>query len=884
MADIVRGRIIDAETGEGVPFAALEWLPFEGDVDVAGGMNKHLADSLGRFQFYAPGNGFLIVSMLGYENAGKDVSVFSESRRDTVMVGDIRLKPTETLLKMVEVNARARRFTMNGDTIVFHPEAFHLEEGARLEELIRKLPGVTMDEKGLSWNGRPLRIIMNGKDLFGGNAIISQLPAEAVENIKAYNKASEFSQRTGKDDGGEDMVLDLNIKPGFLDRLYGDAKAIYQTPKNYEGEVVANRLSDHDPLMVYANANNRNRYIQHTMQSQWGGTRREGFGLGQYGALGYQHNWGRQDGGQALRSFATVTGAIDHNDHWGTNYNDTRNYFPGEVSNRRFTASHYHNHKLAPRIESALRWQKDSRNTFSLSLNGEYGRQRGSQDEQTRQTQLTDSMAMTDAVMMRSHTQGATVAELVGVETKAGWIHYMPEGKGSAEVAANWNLADNDGTGLTVREVAYPTQADMDYTLRQDYQSHTSTTGTGISAEVKRWFTDRVLLAGKYAFDIKRNHDRRDMQADLVHSAENSYDDCLHRTAHTAVLQSTVNLRPFQFIPKLQYTFLHEREDYRRGLLDTLARRDVQWLEPSIQVKWKMKDGTVLDLNYGMSTSQPQLLQTIAFRDATNPLFVTEGNPGLCNRHAHRLGINYEMTRPATGLLLQAWGRFTATDREHSTFLLYDAGRGSYLARQENARGSRSLDLTVIYGQGLGVLYWTGNSSFAYRQSYAPLMQVVGTAARTENRQRQTHWTNQLELGADWEWVQIAASANIDANLLTNSAADVQNTTLWNNSFGIRAELRKGKFTVKTSLSEQMRRGYLTRGMNTDHLIWNASASWRCLRGKGKLELEVNDILNNADTFSSTETANQQVSTWSEHMHHFAALSFSYHLDPKEKK
>ena len=98
------------------------------------------------------------------------------------------------------------------------------------------------------------------------------------------------------------------------------------------------------------------------------------------------------------------------------------------------------------------------------------------------------------------------------------------------------------------------------------------------------------------------------------------------------------------------------------------------------------------------------------------------------------------------------------------------------------------------------------------------------------------------------------------------------------------AAASKGKFTVKTSLNEKMRRGYLTRGMNTDHFIWNASASWRFLRGKGKLELEVNDILNNSDNFSSTETANQQVSTWSEHMHHFAALSFSYHLDPKEKK
>ena len=143
------------------------------------------------------------------------------------------------------------------------------------------------------------------------------------------------------------------------------------------------------------------------------------------------------------------------------------------------------------------------------------------------------------------------------------------------------------------------------------------------------------------------------------------------------------------------------------------------------------------------------------------------------------------------------------------------------------------------------------------------------------------NWT---DLRADWRWLKVGASAHLNVSRLNNSSAEVQNTTLWNNRFSIDAELRKGKFTVKTSLTERMRRGYQTSGMNTDHLIWNASASWRCLKGKGKLELEVNDILNNSDNFSSTETANQQVSTWSEHMHHFAALSFSYHLDPKEKK
>ena len=132
---------------------------------------------------------------------------------------------------MVEVNARARRFSVKGDTIVFHPEAFRLQEGARLDELIRQLPGVEIEEDGsLTWNGKPIRIIMDGESLFGGNDLVSQLPAEAVKDIKAYNKASKFSERTGRDDGTEDMVLDLTIKPGFLDRWYGDVTVGGQTP------------------------------------------------------------------------------------------------------------------------------------------------------------------------------------------------------------------------------------------------------------------------------------------------------------------------------------------------------------------------------------------------------------------------------------------------------------------------------------------------------------------------------------------------------------------------------------------------------------------------------------------------------------------------------
>ena len=103
----VRGRVIDATINEGIPFA-------EVSVVIGASAYDNLTDSLGHFMFYAKYDGLLFVNMIGYD--GSDLikfRVFSESRRDTVDVGDIRLHPLETLLKMVEVNARARRFTMS---------------------------------------------------------------------------------------------------------------------------------------------------------------------------------------------------------------------------------------------------------------------------------------------------------------------------------------------------------------------------------------------------------------------------------------------------------------------------------------------------------------------------------------------------------------------------------------------------------------------------------------------------------------------------------------------------------------------------------------------------------------------------------------------------
>lgn len=268
-ADIVKGRVVDSETKEPLPEAQMTYKQSYGDNGLF--TRSFKADSLGCFTFYADGRGTLTAEMLGYYQKSKPILAFSDSHKDIIDIGTIELKMSPQMLKMVEVTGRARRFTVKGDTIIFHPEAFHLQDGARLDELIKQLPGVQVNGDGsLSWNGKPLRITMDGESLFGGDALVKQLPAEAVENIKAYNKQSEFSERTGKDDGTQDMVLDLTIKSGFLDRWYGDVSAGYQTPKYYDGELTMNRLSKTDPMMVFADANNVDKTLRRNMRSRTG--------------------------------------------------------------------------------------------------------------------------------------------------------------------------------------------------------------------------------------------------------------------------------------------------------------------------------------------------------------------------------------------------------------------------------------------------------------------------------------------------------------------------------------------------------------------------------------------------------------------------------------
>lgn len=894
-AEIIRGRFVDAETKE-----ALEGV----DLLCTGAYKRngvdriyatHIAtDSLGQFLFFSNRNGKITAKLIGYYPKEMDYIAISDTDRDTLDLGDITLKVSEVMMKALLVKDRARRFTVRGDTIVFHPEAFHLEEGARLEELIAQLPGVVMDGSKLFFNGKPIRVVMNGERVFGNPDFYRQLPAEVVENIKAYNKASEFSERTGKDDGVEDMVLDLKIKKSFLDRFYGDANGAYQSPKHYDAEVTAQKLSESDPIMITVSANNLNKQRSRTMGSVSMKLSKD-FGQQQYGAAGYQHNWRRTEAGQTLRSHWAVSGGMAHNDQRIRKRQDTENFFPDEAYNYTATSNYQRDHTLNPNAEVTYRHAINVRNTVQVSARFDHKRQRGHKEYRSALfgcnpydvwkqpvAAAFDSVALS-GLLLRDRTRSTSEGRTTTISTNASWTHYIKDGSLSVSTFFNYNesLLDN----LTERRIEYVTEDSLPTTWHQYGHTPTNLMIADVKAKGQKWVRKNVLLNASYSLTNTHSKSTTDFFVNDVRNDANSYDERNLSNSHTFSAGSTINLNSLQLMPLLSWVATLEHLDYRRGRVDTTAVRNKGVWNPQLKAKWKITKTSTLELDYNLQTAKPTLIETIHYRDDSNPLWIREGNPDLSDTHTNDISLAYNAVNSKRQRTASLNLSFKNDDRAIRYAQTFNPQTAVYTIHPEMARGNRQGGLTFNLDQALGNEFrLTSNFALQYNLAYGYLTRTGETEPLQMNRSSSFIPSEYVMLSYDHVCLKCSAFASVAMNQLRYSQTPQQNTTLWNNRFGANITVELKHLTINSSLTDYLHSGYVIKSMDNNYLLWNASVTWKLSKNKAHLKLELNDILNQINTFYAQQGAYQNIYSWREQMHHYAAVSFTYHFDAKEKK
>jgi hypothetical protein len=220
-------------------------------------------DGKGEFlmQNVKPGEYLLRVTFLGFERPDQKLNITEEDQ--FLGLGELKMYPAGFFLDGVEVTADRIPIRMKGDTMMYDAEAFAVGENAVVEDLLRRLPGMSVDANGqITWRGRPVNeVLINGKPFFAGNSTLltQNLDAKAVQNVEVFDQQTDAEEVSGVDDGQDNTTINLEMKDEFKAKVFGDLYAGYGTQDRYQAGGKGFRISDVSQLGILGTINNINR-------------------------------------------------------------------------------------------------------------------------------------------------------------------------------------------------------------------------------------------------------------------------------------------------------------------------------------------------------------------------------------------------------------------------------------------------------------------------------------------------------------------------------------------------------------------------------------------------------------------------------------------------
>lgn len=233
---VVSGRFFDFETKEGVVGAIVEITSPKDSL-----FRRHYTTGYGG-HFKTPplprGEYKLTSTFLGYADYERIFKVDALP----VGLGDMAMKQAAISVGVVVKEVVVPRATIVGDTLRYNASQFKVTVDSGLENLLRKLPGISINNGKIEAQGEAVtKIYVDGEEFFGGGVqqVLQSIPAQAVESIEIYNRMSEASQITGVDDGRGGKVINIVTKSSLSHSEFGKMHAsgglgYDRTPQRYD--------------------------------------------------------------------------------------------------------------------------------------------------------------------------------------------------------------------------------------------------------------------------------------------------------------------------------------------------------------------------------------------------------------------------------------------------------------------------------------------------------------------------------------------------------------------------------------------------------------------------------------------------------------------------
>ncbi len=916
----VKGMLIDSASKKPIDNAVVALVVKSNPTDTS----YAFTDDKGQFRFdVVPTSPFsVVIRHMGYWPKAKYVPVSKAEK--TIDVGSFILAQDAKLLSEVIVEAPA--IVVKEDTIEYNASSFKVKEGAVVEDLIKKMPGIQVDRDGnVTAQGKAVtRVKVNGKDFFGGDVKTAtrELPANIVDKIQIIDDYGDQATVSGIKDGDPDKVMNIQIKKDKNKGFFGRVTGGYGTDDRYQGSLNGNYFNNNTQISVLGNSNNTNTSL---FNFGGGGNRgatsmmRSGMSaMSDMGGMGAASTMMQGGGGGSSPAFTGGSNAgISTTNSFGFNYRDQ---WSKRIS---VYGSYSYNHKNTSQVQNSFETNNTTLinnnqdlnsltkgNSHRFTFNMEYQIDSFNYLKVSPSVNYSGSDANSNNIFDYKRPDGTKTLDgsnrnLNGSEAPnlAATILYNHKFRkrgrnfsSSITLGTSQNNSEQDVTNLSTRY--------QPFQFTQNTFQFTDQENNNYSYGVRFTYSEPLnkFRSLDFSYSHNLNYGRNDRKTFNVDSAtqvktlnnflSNDYENNFYNNRIGVSLRTTKKKYNYTVGISVQPVNLQGKSITRDSSYKTIKRANVF---PIARLVYNFSRTKTLNASYNGNANQPSFSQLQPVQDFTNPQSTTVGNPNLKPSINHNLNLSYNNFNFVTGKVIFTNLTVSTIRNQIVNKTARRDSLGSVISIPENVNGYYNVLGFYAYSKPYKnrkyVLTFNGSLNFNHNISLTDSVRIVGNSLEQNLNRRKINGNNWIiTQGFNFEYnykeiLELGTGVSYSLNDNAFKSADgkaltgFQNTTsnAWTLSSNMNLNITK-TLVLKYDFDYTINSG-LASSVNGNLAIMNASLEKQLFKKKnGIIRLAAFDLFNQNTNISRNVSGPSIFDTRTNRLTRYFMATFTYRL------
>ena len=597
----------------------------------------------------------LVINAWMYNIERREVTL--QATQTNINLGNIYMAEKTNTLNEVVIQSERPPIIVRKDTIEFNAESFKTLPSAVVEDLLKKLPGVSIDgDGGIMVNGKSVsKILVDGKEFFGGDQQIAtkNLPANIIDKVQLTDDPEAKRRDPDIVAGNIPQIINLKLKKAIKSGAFGKFYAGGGPKELFEAGGIMSFFRDTTQVSVLGYGNNANKpgfSISDVMRI--GGMQRAGVNStsinsdGAYSlngiSFGGSMNGGVQKSAGGGANFNTITKkGIKINGKYFLGYSDnftnqeidvdqtlgTRRLF---INTNSLQTNRSYSHNFGGRIEAKL----DSLTKLTIEPNVSIGITNNNGTLKT--TTFNNQVSLESDGDNASKVKGTS--NDINLSTSL-WKDFKKIGR-SLNVTLNVSRRENLSDNYTINESNFYDPLKPSEFLDQWRDNNISNFNVNLNAN----YSEPISKVLTFSIASSANYiDNENALATFIKNPSNQAYDIAVPDRSETVMQSgykTNNRLSLRWkIGKnlsVQPGFVFNTIDLKNKFDNNdNFEQHFQFFAPQLTIRYK-------DLSFSYSPSFREALVTYLqpVANNTNPFYIQNGNPNLKPSQTHQVNMN----------------------------------------------------------------------------------------------------------------------------------------------------------------------------------------------------------------------------------------------------